>query len=183
MKTTADSINSAFSDVLTAPGRSLDIAESDDVYGWLVGNWDLTVCHYFDLDVESQPVKGRVHAGWVLEGRAIQDVWHYPLDKQSTGLGSMITYGTTFRVWDAAIKAWRISWIIPVRNHREEQIGRRVDEDIIQINNSWIGFAGMQITPANLLKLNGFGFSSSGTAPIGDDIYVDDVYFGPETLY
>ena len=135
MKTNDDRINSAFSAVLAAPGRSMEIAESDDVYGWLVGNWDLTVCHYFDLDVKSRPVRGRVHAGWILEGRAIQDVWYYPLDERSSGLDGMITYGTTLRVWDAGIKAWRISWINPVRNHREEQIGRRVGEEIVQIGS------------------------------------------------
>ena len=45
----------------------------------------------------------------------------------------MITYGTTLRVWDPAIKAWRITWINPARNHREEQIGRRMGNDIVQI--------------------------------------------------
>jgi hypothetical protein len=42
-------------------------------------------------------------------------------------------YGTTLRVWDASIGAWRISWKNPVHNHFEEQIGRRVGEEIVQV--------------------------------------------------
>ena len=41
--------------------------------------------------------------------------------------------GTTLRVWDPSLEAWRISWHNPVANHREEQIGRRVGKDIVQI--------------------------------------------------
>jgi hypothetical protein len=36
-------------------------------------------------------------------------------------------------VWDPAIQAWRISWINPVTGHREEQTGRRIGREIVQI--------------------------------------------------
>ena len=42
-------------------------------------------------------------------------------------------FGTTLRVWDQAIAAWRITWINPVTGHRQEQIGRRVGEEIVQV--------------------------------------------------
>ena len=42
-------------------------------------------------------------------------------------------YGTTLRIWDASIQAWRIRWINPVTNHHEQQIGRRVGNDIVQV--------------------------------------------------
>jgi hypothetical protein len=122
-----------FPNVLTASARSPEIPESEDVYGWLVGDWELVVCHYLGMDVTSRVVRGEVHAGWVLQGRAVQDVWLYPSDPQAAELDKMITYGTTLRVWDPAIKAWRITWINPARNHREEQIGRRMGNDIVQI--------------------------------------------------
>jgi hypothetical protein len=105
---------------LGAAGRSPEIAESDDVYGWLVGRWELDCLHYKGAAVS---LKGQAHFGWVLEGRAVQDVWTMP--------GHM--YGTTLRVWDASIGAWRISWKNPVHNHFEEQIGRRVGEEIVQV--------------------------------------------------
>jgi hypothetical protein len=33
--------------------------ESEDVYGWLVGSWELTVCHYLGMDVTSRPIRER----------------------------------------------------------------------------------------------------------------------------
>jgi|GEM_PF-902417 len=48
----------------------------------------------------------------------------------------------------------------------------------VYINNAYIGAAAPYANPANVVKLNGFKFASGGTAPTGDDIYVDNVYFG-----
>ena len=41
-------------------------------------------------------------------------------------------YGTTLRVYDPTIEAWRIFWIDPVRNVFRQQIGRARGEDIVQ---------------------------------------------------
>jgi hypothetical protein len=45
---------------------------------------------------------------------------------------SMNMYGTTLRSWDPVIRAWRIAWTNPVTGHREEQVGRWNDGDIVQ---------------------------------------------------
>src|ERR1043166_1627431 len=134
MKTIESDILGDFLAVLPAEGRSREIPDSADVYGWLVGDWELEVCHYMDLDVTSRKVIGEVHAGWVLEGLAVQDVWFYPRPSERTdGQQKLITYGTTLRVWDPKIQAWQIRWINPLRNHYEQQIGRRIGKDIVQL--------------------------------------------------
>ncbi len=119
---------------LIAQGRSPEIPESADVYGWLIGSWELDFPCYYGLGEPSQSLEGEVHFGWVLQGRAMQDV---SIIRQSSEKGdesgNIITYGTTLRVWDQSIQAWRITWINPARNHREEQIGRRSGQDIVQI--------------------------------------------------
>lgn len=124
-----------FLDVLSAEGRSHEIPESEDVYGWLEGSWELDVIHYRGKDTTALGLKGEAHFGWVLEGRAIQDVWIMPRkadrNDETDKLDNM--YGTTLRVWDPAIRGWRITWINPVRGHREEQIGRRSGSDIVQV--------------------------------------------------
>lgn len=42
-------------------------------------------------------------------------------------------YGTTLRIWDPAISAWRIRWTNPVNGHEERQTGRKVGDEIVQI--------------------------------------------------
>lgn len=122
-------------EVLSPSGRSPEIPESLDVYGWLIGSWELDVYHYKAIDVSALGIKGEVHFGWVLEGRAVQDVWIMPWRSERTAEMEKTNnmYGTTLRVWDPAIQAWRITWINPVTGHREEQIGRRSGKDIVQV--------------------------------------------------
>jgi hypothetical protein len=124
-----------FHSVLSATGRSSDIPESADVYGWLCGSWDLDVLHYWGKDVSAQRIKGEVHVGWVLEGRAVQDVWIMPpRDQRSASTDKVMNmFGTTLRSWDPTIQAWRIAWTNPVVGHREEQVGRRSGNDIVQM--------------------------------------------------
>ena len=128
-----------FIGLLAAPGRSAEIPEENDVYGWLVGSWDLEALHYAAVDVTPLHIQGEVHFGWVLEGRAIQDVWIMPrVSERNANLAKTNNmYGTTLRIWDASVQAWRIRWINPVTNHYEQQTGRRVgprkDDDIVQV--------------------------------------------------
>jgi hypothetical protein len=135
MATIAPAPSEKFQNVLAAAGRSPEIPESADVYGWLIGSWELEVLHYRAVDVSPLGIQGEVHFGWVLEGRAVQDVWIMPRRSERTNHTdkSNNMYGTTLRIWDPAIQAWLIRWINPVTGHREEQIGRRLGNDIVQV--------------------------------------------------
>jgi len=133
----------AFFPVLAAAGRSAEIPGDADVYGFLVGSWDLDVRRYAGVDVSRDGVRGEVHAAWVLEGRAIQDVWIMP--ERSTRHPALPRgqnmYGTTLRLWDPALSAWRIQWSNPAGNHYEQQIGRRMGSDIVQLGTRVNGVA------------------------------------------
>ena len=127
----------AFLSALATTDRAPDIDEADDVYGWLIGSWSLRVLHYRGFDLRGEGLTGEAHAGWLLEGRAIQDVWIMPR-RQDRRAGRFARdpqndmYGTTLRAWDPALRAWRITWNNPARGHRETQIGRRIGEEIVQ---------------------------------------------------
>jgi hypothetical protein len=124
-----------FHSVLAASGRSPEIPDSADAYGWLCGSWELDVLHYRAIDVRDRGLKGEVHAGWVLEGRAVQDVWIMPRcsERSANADKTMNMFGATLRSWDPTIQAWRISWTNPVSGHREDQVGRRNGKDIVQL--------------------------------------------------
>jgi hypothetical protein len=134
MTTTEIEKNTDFHTAVAAPGRSPEIPADADAYGWLVGSWELDIVHYW-VDVTARGIKGEVHAGWVLEGRAVQDVWIMPRRNERTPDQDKMTNmcGTTLRVWDAALQAWRITWINPVNGGRAEQIGRRIGKDVVQV--------------------------------------------------
>ncbi len=99
-----------------------------------MGSWELDVQHFW-IDLSGRHIKGEVHGGWVLEGRAVQDVWIMPrrADRDRGVDRNSNMYGTTLRVWDAVLHAWRITWINPVTGGRLDQIGRRIGKDIVQI--------------------------------------------------
>jgi hypothetical protein len=124
-----------FTSLLHSPARSSEIPDSADVYGWLVGSWKLDVLYYRTIDLSAQNIKGEAHFGWVLEGRAIQDVWIMPrvADRERESDRTNNMYGTTVRIWDPAIQAWRIRWFNPVSGHEERQTGRKVGNDIVQV--------------------------------------------------
>ena len=123
-----------FHSLLAAPGRSPDIPESADVYGWLCDSWDLRVLRYAGVDVSDREITGEVHAARVLEGRAVQDVWIMPRAEDRTSVvdRGMNMFGTTLRSWDPVLQAWRIAWTNPVSGHREDQVGRWNGPNILQ---------------------------------------------------
>ena len=129
-------MESSFIKVLHAEGPDPSRAEKLTLYGWLVGRWqfDITVTM---PDNTTHRGQGEIHAGWVLQGRAIQDVWMIPrLRDRQPGIaqlpGAGNWYGTTLRIYDAAIDAWRILWNDPATGFFTQQIGRADGKNIVQ---------------------------------------------------
>ncbi len=121
-----------FPGALVAPGRAADIPGSADLYGWLVGGWRLDVLRYRG-EVPDGKLEAEAHFAWVLEGRAVQDVWIMPRRPQRSGPRPLGTYGTTLRLWDPGRQAWRITWVNAATGARDELVGRRHGADIVQI--------------------------------------------------
>ena len=89
----------SFIGALQSSGPAPDRADKMKLYGWLIGQWTMdAVIHRDDGSHHRGP--GEIHFAWVLEGRAIQDVWILP----------GVFYGTTLRVYDPGIDAWHILW-------------------------------------------------------------------------
>src|SRR5579884_1451020 len=131
MSTTA--AQSTFADQLCVSAPANDIPDSHNIYGWLVGTWELDVLHYLN-DVRSLGLKGRAHFAWVLDGRAMQDLWILPrnvnaAEPHKTGAST----GTTLRIWDPASQAWSVTWMNPATGARDELVARRIGDRIVQL--------------------------------------------------
>lgn len=121
---------------LHADGPATDRAEALSLYGRFVGDWDTDIVTYTPDDVRHHG-QGEIHFDWILEGRAIQDVWMIPRQKDRIPHGPEMPvagnwYGTTIRVYDPTLDAWRIYWVDPATNSYRQQIGRRQGADIVQ---------------------------------------------------
>jgi hypothetical protein len=128
-------MTNSFLDALGASGPAADRAGKMELYGWLVGSWDLDVTQ-FPEDGSKRQRKGEWHFGWALEGRAIQDVWIVPPRgelRRGDAAASANSYGTTLRVYDPSIDAWQIQWTDPVTQTFLRMIGRRQGDDIVQL--------------------------------------------------
>ena len=113
--------HSSFPDALHATGPAPDRAGKMALYGWLIGAWDMEAVVHRD-DGTTHRGRGEIHFAWVLEGRAIQDVWILP----------GVFYGTTLRVYDPGLDAWHILWSDPLKQYYTRQIGRARGRDIVQ---------------------------------------------------
>lgn len=121
-----------FMDRLHAAGPAPDHADKMGLYGWLIGSWEMDAVNHLP-DGTTRTGRGEIHFGWVLEGRAIQDVWIVPAGRAASDAPpSRVIYGTTLRVYDPAIEAWHILWIDPVKQNYTRQIGRASGNDIVQ---------------------------------------------------
>jgi hypothetical protein len=129
--------------VLHASGPASDRAEALALYGQFIGDWDADIVSYAADGVRYHG-RGEIHFGWVLEGRAIQDVWMIPRRKDRVSDAAQMPvagnwYGTTIRIYDPALQAWRIYWIDPATNSYRQQIGRPQGADIVQEGSTETG--------------------------------------------
>jgi hypothetical protein len=77
---------------------------------------------------------GEAHFARVLEGRAVQDVFINPrrADRGPSMPRFANWFGTTLRVYDPRMRAWRVSWLNPQDGVRAELVGRREGSTIVQ---------------------------------------------------
>jgi hypothetical protein len=66
----------------------------------------------------------------------VQDVWIVPPrgeGRRGDATTKINSYGTTLRVYDGDIDAWRIQWTDPVAKSFLQMIGRAEGDDIVQL--------------------------------------------------
>ncbi|MBS0535816.1 MAG: hypothetical protein JSR72_17320 [Proteobacteria bacterium] len=112
-------------ETLTSAGPAADRVAKLALYGQFIGDWTFEATVNKD-DGSQHSGQGEIHFAWVLDGRAIQDVWILP----------GIFYGSTLRVYDPGLDAWHIHWSDPLKQLYTRQIGRAHGADIVQLGEA-----------------------------------------------
>ncbi len=118
-------------DSLLASGPTSDRLAT---FGRFVGDWDLD-WRGATADDAPATARGRLSFGWVLDGRAVQDVWNVPpAVPGDPGIAGHGFHGTTIRFFDPKIDAWRSTWIEPVNGRVRKFIGKERDGAIVLLS-------------------------------------------------
>jgi len=129
-----------FAEALHSDGPDPDLADKLKLYGRFIGAWTFDATRIQE-DGTRLTGRGEVHFGWVLEGKAVQDVWILPA--RNTGaqasLGPWTFYGTTLRVYDPREDAWHIFWSDPRNQYYSRQLARVEDDTISQVGADGTG--------------------------------------------
>ncbi len=101
------------------------------LFGQFVGDWDILEDRFYEPDgspnLEQNLARGELHWGWILDGRATQDVWMSFDEKTHTA----IPEGTTIRFYDKKIDAWHSIWISPTQGVVKTFVAHQVGEEIV----------------------------------------------------
>jgi hypothetical protein len=95
---------------LAAPGPHPSLGDQANLFGQFVGTWDFD-CVAWPGDGTIVRFPGEWTFGWVLDGRAVEDVWiGYQKGRDANERG----VGVTVRTFDRKTALWRVIYIAPM---------------------------------------------------------------------
>jgi hypothetical protein len=94
--------------VLSASGPHPSLGDEARVWDRFVGTWDCAFT-FFPPDGSVKHSLGELEFGWIMDGRAVQDIWiTYPKEA-----GKERGIGTSMRFFDNKSKTWRVVFVSP----------------------------------------------------------------------
>lgn len=112
---------------LAASGPAKGLEQELMLFGRFIGDWEILERRYQLDDGSWRSTAGEIHWGWILGGRAIQDVW-IAYERET---GRLDQYGTTVRFYDTDMHVWRSTWISAIHNTVMEFAGGESGRDIV----------------------------------------------------
>src|ERR1044071_378969 len=116
---------------LAANGPNADHADKLMLFGQFVGDWEVDFTVH-GPDGGKETVKAEWHFGWVLDGRAIQDVFIVPrrTDLANSNWARQ-DYGTCLRFYDPSLDCWRVVWVSPRYGEITTFHAQKIDDEIV----------------------------------------------------
>ena len=112
---------------LAAEGPDPELREKLMLFGQFIGDWDIVEARYPQPDGTEIKRQGEIHFRWILEGKAMQDVFMTYQENPRR----LIPVGTTVRFYDPKIDAWRSTWMSPIQGAMQTFIAQKVNQEIV----------------------------------------------------
>lgn len=94
--------------VLSASSPHPSLGDEARVWDRFIGTWDCAFTFFLD-DGSIRHSSGELEFGWIMDGRAVQDIWiTYPKEA-----GKERGIGTSVRFFDSKSKLWRVVFVSP----------------------------------------------------------------------
>lgn len=98
----------AMIDALGAEGAHPTLGVEARLWDRFVGIWDCEYTFFLD-DGTIKHARGELRFGWIIDGRALQDIWiSYPNES-----GKERSIGTSVRFFNSRSKLWRVVFVSP----------------------------------------------------------------------
>ena len=121
----------AMFDALRASGPRPELADELALFGRFVGSWDVQRTGHRP-DGTQWTVPAEWHWAWVLDGRAIQDVFVAPARAvRGEPAAPPGEWGTVLRFYDRSLGAWRTTWVSPATGRVHRFVARPDGEGIV----------------------------------------------------
>jgi hypothetical protein len=122
---------------LSSDGPYPEFKDKLMLFGQFVGDWDIVSVQSPNPSGIAFKERGEVHFGWILDGRAVQDVWMTYDEKSKRA----VPVGTTIRVYDPSADTWQSTWISVLRRSVQTFVARQVGGEIVLEGRTKDGYA------------------------------------------
>jgi hypothetical protein len=112
---------------LESAGQNPSLGDQAKIFGQFAGTWDVDYGEYSMEDGKAVHYPGQMIGGWVLDGRAFQDL--FVADPKAPA--EERTMGTTLRYFDDASGKWRVVYVEPPSDTVVELTGGQEGDRIV----------------------------------------------------
>jgi len=106
------------------------------LFGQFVGDWTIS-SRFPRPDGSELRSTGMLHVRWILEGRALQDI--FAVNRGTPA--REVPVGTTVRYYDERIDAWHVVWLSPYQGVERAFVARREGDEIVLRGTTPEGYA------------------------------------------
>ncbi len=119
------------SDALICDAPNEKLSEQLNLFAHFIGEWNFDWTG-FNKDGTTQKEKGEWLFSWILEGRAVQDVWIIPT-RENRGKPGMPDgeYGSAIRFYSEKENAWKVTWVGPMKDRLSTFIAKKIGDEIV----------------------------------------------------